>query len=119
MIKSSAPRGFIALCLAAVIAFAVLAGLTWEEWQLIGWAVILGGGALALTANGRQNEVLAAAAPALTFFAGYTLNNHLATSELLANIWSTRARLIRSSRYGVIRISSQTVPTCRYFLGLV
>jgi hypothetical protein len=72
MITSSAPRGFIALCLAAVIAFGMLAGLTWEEWQLIGWAVILGGGALALTANGRQNEVLAAAAPALTFFAGFT-----------------------------------------------
>lgn len=50
-------------------------GLTWEEWHVIGWAVIVGGGSLAMTKSrdDDQLETLAAGAPAATFLAGYTI----------------------------------------------
>ena len=68
-------RTVVSLGLAAIIAFGMTSGLTWEEWQIIGWAVILGGGGLALTtgAGADQLEALAAGAPAATFLAGYTI----------------------------------------------
>ena len=68
-------RTLVALGLAASIVFGLVAGLTWEEWQAIGWAVILGGGGLALTttSDDDQLETIAAGAPAATFLAGYTI----------------------------------------------
>ena len=68
-------RALFALGLAALVAYGMAAGLTWEEWQVIGWAVILGGGGLALTTSyyDDQLESIAAGAPAATFLAGYTV----------------------------------------------
>jgi hypothetical protein len=68
-------RALVALGLAALIAYGMAAGLTWEEWQVIGWAVILVGGGLAMTTNSYddQLESIAAGAPAATFLAGYTI----------------------------------------------
>jgi hypothetical protein len=68
-------RALFALGLAALIAYGMAAGLTWEEWQVIGWAVILGGGGLALTTSREEDqlETIAAGAPAATFLAGYTI----------------------------------------------
>jgi hypothetical protein len=68
-------RALVALGLAALIAYGMAAGLTWEEWQVIGWAVILGGGGLAMTTShyDDQMESIAAGAPAATFLAGYTI----------------------------------------------
>ena len=67
-------RAGLAICLAALIAYGLAASLSWDEWQPIGWCVILGGGYLAATTPGgsAQGEAWVAAAPALTFFAGYT-----------------------------------------------
>lgn len=68
-------RALVALGLAALIAYGMAAGHTWEEWQVIGWAVILGGGWLAITTNhyDDQLELITAGAPAATFLAGYTI----------------------------------------------
>jgi hypothetical protein len=68
-------RAGVSLILAALITFGVTSGLTWEEWQIIGWAVILGGAGLALSsgAGASQLEAWAAGAPAATFLAGYTI----------------------------------------------
>jgi hypothetical protein len=68
-------RALIALGAAGLITYGMASGLTWEEWQVIGWAVILVGGGLALTAgtNADQLETFAAGAPAATFLAGYTI----------------------------------------------
>lgn len=68
-------RVFVSLGLAGLIVFGIVAGLTWEEWQVIGWMVILGGGVLALTTSrdDDQLEAIASGAPAATFLAGYTV----------------------------------------------
>ena len=68
-------RASISLALAALIAFGLLSQLSWDEWQPIGWIVIVGGGALAFTNPGgaERFETWLAALPALTFFAGYTI----------------------------------------------
>jgi hypothetical protein len=68
-------RALVSLGLAALIAYGMAAGLTWEEWQVIGWAVILGGGGLAMTTSRQddQLESMAAGAPSATFLAGYTI----------------------------------------------
>jgi hypothetical protein len=68
-------RALVSLGLAGLIVFGVVAGLTWEEWQVIGWVVILGGGVLALTISrdDDQLEAIASGAPAATFLAGYTV----------------------------------------------
>jgi hypothetical protein len=75
MTSTPIARTVFSLGLAALIAFGMVAGLTWDEWQVIGWAVILGGVGLALTtgAGADQLEALAAGAPAATFLAGYTI----------------------------------------------
>jgi hypothetical protein len=61
--------------LAALIGYGLGSQLSWEEWQPIGWLVILGGGALAVTTTGgiERVETWLVAAPSLTFFAGYTV----------------------------------------------
>ena len=68
-------RACAALILAVLIAYGVGSQLSWEEWQPIGWAVILGGGVLSVTGTrgGRDLERLLAATPSLTFLAGYTV----------------------------------------------
>ncbi len=68
-------RAALALGLAALITYGLLASLSWDEWQPIGWCVILGGGYLAITSPGgnARGQTWAAALPALTFFVGYTV----------------------------------------------
>jgi len=68
-------RACAALILAALTAYGVASQLSWEEWQPIGWVVILGGGVLAVTGirDAGNSERLLAATPSLTFLAGYTV----------------------------------------------
>jgi hypothetical protein len=74
MVNPRLIRATLALGLAALIAYGLSASLSWDEWQPIGWCVILGGGFLAITTPGGSARAAtwAAAMPALTFFAGYT-----------------------------------------------
>ena len=68
-------RSGAAFVLAGLIVFGLGNQLTWEEWQPIGWLVIFGGGALAATTEEgiRKTETWLAAAPSLTFLAGYSV----------------------------------------------
>ena len=68
-------RTCAALALAALIAYGVGSQLSWEQWQPIGWVVILGGAVLAATGTGdsKDPERWLAALPSLTFLAGYTV----------------------------------------------
>lgn len=68
-------RSLIALGLAALIVFGLVAQLDWSGWQPIGWAVIIGGGYLSLTHPGglESSRSWLVAAPAAGFLLGYTV----------------------------------------------
>ena len=67
-------RMFGSLALAGAVAFGVGAGLNWDQWQPIGWLVILGGASLWLTTPGGVSRIDAviAALPSALFLLGFT-----------------------------------------------
>lgn len=68
-------RSLLAIGLAILIVFGLVAQLDWNGWQPIGWAVIIGGGYLSLTHPGGLEKPRAwlVAAPAAGFLLGYTV----------------------------------------------
>ena len=62
------------LGLAIAVAYGVGAGLNWDQWQPIGWLVIIGGTGLCLTAPGgvARVDAVIALVPSALFLLGFT-----------------------------------------------